>query len=103
MNKFFGGASLLAILTAGAGSVRAQTDTSGASSVSEVIVTGTREVGVTAADSAAPIQLVGVQSLRRTGTPDLAEALTGAVPSLNIQTNGGDAAAVQILAALRGL
>jgi iron complex outermembrane receptor protein len=104
MNKFFGGASLLAILTAaGAGSVRAQADISGASSVSEVIVTGTREVGVTAADSAAPIQLVGVQSLRRTGTPDLAEALTGAVPSLNIQTNGGDAAAVQILAALRGL
>ena len=75
MNKFFGGASLLAILTAagtGTGTVRAQTDTSGASSVSEVIVTGTREVGITAADSAAPIQMVGVQTLHRTGSPDLA-------------------------------
>jgi iron complex outermembrane receptor protein len=99
------GTSLLALLAATG--VAHAADTSAAadagSTVEEVIVTGTRQIGVKAADSAAPIQLVGSQQLLKTGAPDLATALTVAVPSLNIQTNGGDAAAVHILAALRGL
>jgi iron complex outermembrane receptor protein len=73
------------------------------SSVEEVIVTGTRETGIKAADSAAPIQLIGKGELHRTGSTDLASALTVAVPSLNVSTNAGDSAAVQVLAALRGL
>jgi iron complex outermembrane receptor protein len=99
------GTSLLAILTA-TGIAHAADTTAAAdtgSTVEEVIVTGTRQIGVKAADSAAPIQLVGSQQLLKTGAPDLATALSVAVPSLNIQTNGGDAAAVHILAALRGL
>jgi iron complex outermembrane receptor protein len=75
----------------------------GTNEVEELIVTGTREVGTKAADSAAPIELVGHAELLRTGSTDLASALTVAVPSLTVSTNGGDAAAVQVLAALRGL
>jgi iron complex outermembrane recepter protein len=84
----------------------ATADASGAasaSSVSEVIVTGTRQTGVTAANSAAPVQVVGSTALLKTGAIDLATSLTSAVPSLNIQTAGGDMAALSIQAALRGL
>jgi iron complex outermembrane receptor protein len=76
--------------------------TTGAS-VSEVIVTGTRQTGVTAADSAAPVQVVGSSALLKTGAVDLASSLETSVPSLNIDTNGGDMAALSIQAALRGL
>jgi iron complex outermembrane receptor protein len=98
------GASLLALITA-SGVAHAADAAAAADSgeVSEVIVTGTRQVGIKAADSAAPIQLVGAPQLTRTGAVDLATSLAASVPSLNIQTNGGDASAVHILAALRGL
>ena len=100
MKKTLLGVSTLALLAC-AGSALAQSTDS--ASVSEVIVTGTRQTGIKAADSAAPIQIVGGQQLLKTGSTDLASALATAVPSLNIQTNGGDAAAVEILVALRGL
>ncbi|HEY2047847.1 MAG TPA: TonB-dependent receptor [Caulobacteraceae bacterium] len=118
MNNLLAGASLLALLAstttlhaeeaaaaaaAAAAPAASATSDSASSDVEEVVVTGTRETGVKAADSAAPIQLVGHSQLLRTGNPDLAGALTVAVPSLNIDTQGGDAAAVQVLAALRGL
>jgi len=77
-------------------------DQSGAS-VSEVIVTGTRQTGVKAADSAAPIEVVGSTALKQTGFTDLADALAASVPSLNVEQNGGDAAALVVQAALRGL
>jgi iron complex outermembrane receptor protein len=113
MKNLLAGASLFALL-ASAGSLYAAeaaaapdaptpAPANAANEVEELIVTGTRETGVKAADSAAPIQLVGKQQLLRTGATDLATSLTAAVPSLNIQTNGGDAEAVHILAALRGL
>ncbi len=108
MTRLFASASVLAIL-ASTGAANASDAAAAAaaatapSSVEEVIVTGTRETGIKAADSAAPIELVGHGELLRTGTPDLASSLTVAVPSLNIDTQGGDAAGVQILAALRGL
>ncbi len=100
MKKSLLGVSTLALLAC-AGSALAQSTDS--ASVSEVIVTGTRQTGIKAADSAAPIQIVGGQQLLKTGSPDLASALATSVPSLDIQTNGGDAAAVEILASLRGL
>lgn len=75
----------------------------GASTAAEVVVTGTRLNGVRAEDSAAPIQVVGQTALKQTGATDLATALTSAVPSLNIDTNGGDQAGNSIQAALRGL
>jgi iron complex outermembrane receptor protein len=113
MKNLLAGASLIALLAsagalhaaeaAAAPDAPAPAPANATNEVEEVIVTGTRETGVKAADSSAPIQLVGRQELLRTGSPDLATSLTTAVPSLNIQTNGGDAAAVHILAALRGL
>jgi iron complex outermembrane receptor protein len=106
MNKLLAGASLLTILAAGGGVQAADAVDAGAvaaPTVGEVIVTGTRQAGITAANSAAPIQVVGVGALKRSGPADLSIALFNAVPSLNIQTTGADSAAVSIQAALRGL
>ncbi len=100
MKKLLAGASLLPFLCAGI-AAHAADATSG--EVSEVIVTGTRQVGVKAEDSAAPIQVVGARSLTLTGATELAQSLATSVPSLNVQANGGDAAAVNIQAALRGV
>ncbi|HWF01470.1 MAG TPA: TonB-dependent receptor [Caulobacteraceae bacterium] len=103
-----GGASLFALMGAAgyvhaAAPAPAPADATAAASVEEVIVTGTRETGIRAADSPAPIQMVGHAELLKTGTTDLAQSLTTAVPSLNISTSNADSAAVQVLAALRGL
>ena len=101
MKNLLAGASLLPFLCAGMAAHAA--DAPAAGEVSEVIVTGTRQVGVKAEDSAAPIQVVGSRGLTLTGNTELATSLAVSVPSLNIQTNGGDAAAVNIQAALRGV
>ncbi|MBV8685043.1 MAG: TonB-dependent receptor [Caulobacteraceae bacterium] len=112
MKNLMAGASLLALLAsatslhaeaAAAAPAPAAPTAGGASEVEEVIVTGTRETGIKAADSPAPIQLVGHQQLLKTGAPDLSNALLASVPSLNLTTQDADSAAVQILAALRGL
>ena len=102
MKALLAGASLLPFLCAGV-AAHAADASSTAGEVSEVIVTGTRQVGVKAEDSAAPIQVVGARSLTLTGSTELAQSLATSVPSLNFQANGGDAAAVNIQAALRGL
>jgi iron complex outermembrane receptor protein len=97
-SKLFG-TSMVVLATALAAPAAFAADTT----VQEVIVTGTRTTGVKAANSAAPIQVVGSAALTKTGATDLAIALTSAVPSLNINTTGGDMAALSIQAALRGL
>jgi iron complex outermembrane receptor protein len=105
MKSLFLSASTIA-LAMGATGAFAQTapaPSTGASELNEVIVTGTRQVGVKAADSAAPIQIVGATQLKATGATDLASILEVAVPSFNVSANGGDAAAVHVLANLRGL
>jgi iron complex outermembrane receptor protein len=87
MNRFLAGASLLALIAASSAAQAADAAAAADSGeLSEVVVTGTRQVGIKAADSAAPIQVVGGQALLQTGSPNLAEALTTAVPSLNILT-----------------
>jgi len=101
MKNLLAGASLLPFLCVGI--VAHAADAPGVGEASEVIVTGTRQVGVKAEDSAAPIQVVGARGLTLTGNTELATSLAVSVPSLNIQTNGGDAAAVNIQAALRGV
>ena len=103
MKKLFTGASTIALVMS-AGAAMAQTAAAPAeNTVNEVIVTGTRQVGVRAVDSTAPIQVVGATQLTKTGSVDLASILEVAVPSFNVSTNGGDAAAVHVLANLRGL
>ncbi len=80
--------------------------TSGASSgpdASDIIVTGTRLTGLTAAESAAPIKLVGAEAMSHVGQPNLNQILTQLVPSFTAQGFGGDAANLTLSAALRGL
>jgi len=98
------GAMALLVSAGAAGPVRAAADTTpGGSSVEEVIVTGTRTIGVKAIDSAAPIQVVGAGALTKVGQPDLVQALSQNLPSFNAQQYGADTAALTLQAALRGI
>ncbi len=69
----------------------------------ELIVTGTRVVGLKAADSPAPIQVLGADVLKHTGQPDLLQGLSQNLPSFNAEAVGGDTANLTLSAALRGL
>jgi len=73
------------------------------SEVTEVIVTGTREKGLKAVDSPAPIQVVDVDALLRTGVTDLDHSLAALVPSFQAQSWGGAQANNTLSARLRGL
>jgi len=68
-----------------------------------IIVTGTRAIGITAAESAAPIKLVGADAISHVGQPNLNQVLTQLVPSFTAQSFGSDAANLTLSAALRGL
>ncbi len=70
---------------------------------SDIIVTGTRVTGMRAADSAAPVQVVGTQAMQAVGQQDLTQVLAQSLPSLNFQAFGGDTANLTLTAALRGL
>ena len=70
---------------------------------SEIIVTGTRLTGITAAESAAPIKLVGAEAISHVGQPNLNQVLTQLVPSFTAQGFGGDTANLTLSASLRGL
>jgi iron complex outermembrane receptor protein len=72
-------------------------------SSSEVIVTGTRVGGIKAADSPAPIIVVGGDELRKAGAPDLMTSLSMVIPGFVKQAFGGDMANQTLQAKLRGL
>jgi iron complex outermembrane recepter protein len=69
----------------------------------EVIVTGSRQTGIRASDSPAPIQIVSTEALKDAGAPDLMTALAQLVPSLQMQAFGFDMAGQTLQARLRGL
>ncbi|MDP3549996.1 MAG: TonB-dependent receptor [Novosphingobium sp.] len=69
----------------------------------EIIVTGSRGAGGSAADSAAPVTLLSADSLARVGQPNLNQALTQLVPSFTAQTQGTDMSNFSLSARLRGL
>src|SRR5580692_1027663 len=71
----------------------------------EVIVTGTRVQGLKAADSLAPVQIVGGDALNKVGEFDLSEGLLQTVPSFNFGAgaSNGDLGALFSYARLRGL
>ncbi|WP_442680909.1 TonB-dependent receptor plug domain-containing protein [Sphingomonas sp. ASY06-1R] len=75
----------------------------GASADDEVIVTGTRAIGITAAESATPIKLLGSDAIQHVGQPNLNQVLTQLVPSFNAAAFGGDTAQLTLSARLRGL
>ncbi|OJU22823.1 MULTISPECIES: TonB-dependent receptor [unclassified Sphingomonas] len=70
----------------------------------DIIVTGTRAVGRTRLDSAAPVDVLSANSLQRQGTTELATALASVAPSIDFPrpsaTDGTDAIRP---ATLRGL
>jgi iron complex outermembrane receptor protein len=68
-----------------------------------VIVTGTRVTGMTAADSAAPITVIGSDALSHVGQPNLIQALAQITPSFTAESLGGDTGALTLSARLRGL
>lgn len=74
-----------------------------AESPSEIIVTGTRQQGIVAAESAAPIQIIGSQELASTGKPNLIDALAQLVPSFQAQGFGADLQNQTLQARLYGL
>src|ERR1700678_3210401 len=111
MDKFWkrGGRliSLLALLNSGtvlAQITAANTDTATAGGLDEIIVTGTRQSGLRAADSPAPIQIISAETLKLVaGNPDLLTALSQIVPSFIMQAFGNDLAGETLQAKLRGL
>jgi iron complex outermembrane recepter protein len=102
---------VIAMLCASAASMHASAapaetpaaDATTETTIDEVIVTGTRETGVRALDSASPIQVVSATALKATGAPDLMTALAQAVPSLQMQAFGFDMAGQTLQARLRGV
>ena len=81
----------------------AETPTSEGSALDEIIVTGSRQTGLKASDSPAPIQIVSAEALKSAGAPDLMTALTALVPSLQMQAFGFDMAGQTLQARLRGV
>jgi len=97
--SLFLGTSVAGLLLSG--QVMAQQQGSGNETV---IVTGTRVQGMTAADSAAPVQVLGSDALTRSsGTQDLRQSLGQTVPSFTSQNFGGDLSNLTRAANLRGL
>ncbi|MBN9545503.1 MAG: TonB-dependent receptor [Alphaproteobacteria bacterium] len=97
--SLFLGTSIAGLLLSG--QVMAQQQGSGNETV---IVTGTRVQGMTAADSAAPVQVLGSDALTRSsGTQDLRQSLGQTVPSFTSQSFGGDLSNLTRAANLRGL
>jgi iron complex outermembrane receptor protein len=68
-----------------------------------IIVTGTRQTGVKAVDSAAPVVVLGSDSLKRVGQPDLVQSLAQNIPSIQAETSGGNEESFNLALKLRGL
>jgi iron complex outermembrane receptor protein len=75
-----------------------------ANDAEQVVVTGTRVQGMTAADSAEPVTVVDTSALTQgTGSTDLRQSLGEIVPSFSAQQYANDTAEFSLSAALRGL
>ncbi|WP_226896218.1 TonB-dependent siderophore receptor [Polymorphobacter sp. PAMC 29334] len=70
---------------------------------SDIIVTGTRASGITAAESAAPIKVLDAETLQHVGQPNLNSVLQQLIPSFTAESFGGDTANLTLSARLRGL
>jgi iron complex outermembrane recepter protein len=93
--------TLTAEAAAGASSAPAA---SSQDSLDAVVVTGTRQTGLKAVDSPAPIQIISADALKAaSGNPDLMSTLSQIVPSMTMQAIGFDMAGQTLQAKLRGL
>ncbi|BBD98658.1 TonB-dependent receptor [Sphingobium amiense] len=68
-----------------------------------IIVTGTRAMGMQAAEAAAPVQVLSQEAISHVGQPNLNQVLTQIVPSFTAQTQGTDLSSFSLSARLRGL
>lgn len=68
-----------------------------------VIITGTRDTGMKARDSATPIDVISARDLSATGQTNLLDALKRILPSVNAQAVGYDFGALARTFQLRGL
>ena len=105
------GALVMALASAGHMTASAQTtpvavtdpQTGSSGTPDDIIVTGTRATGITAAESAAPIKVLDAELMSHVGQPNLNQVLTQLVPSFTAQAFGGDTANLTLSARLRGL
>ncbi len=74
---------LLASIASAPAPLLAQGQTAAADAGEQIIVTGTRRIDRTVADSPVPIDIVGAQQLQQTGLTETARALRDLVPSFN--------------------
>lgn len=105
-NILFAGVSTVGIafaIAANAYAAEAPEPSPDVAELEAVIVTGTRTTGMKAVDSPAPITVLGSDVLKKTGQPDMIQALAQNVPSFNAQAFGGDTAALTLSAKLRGV
>jgi len=72
----------IAALFAGPALAQAQ-DTTSAGGTATVVVTGTRVANRTALDTASPVDIISADTLKTTGSTELNQALSVALPSLN--------------------
>jgi iron complex outermembrane receptor protein len=81
------------------------TDTNGqlGSSAEQVIVTGTRQLGRTKAQSPAPVDVISATDLQATGEQNVFDALNKVLPSLDLPPVGFDTAGLVRSIRLRGL
>jgi iron complex outermembrane receptor protein len=82
---------------------QAGTGTAGAALITEVVVTGTRDVTRSAGESLSPIDVIGAKELQRTGATELRDALVQLLPSVSRLAQAGDAANLTSALTLRGL
>ncbi|MGJ3647673.1 TonB-dependent receptor plug domain-containing protein [Sphingomonas sp. GlSt437] len=104
------GTALAAVFAAGSASAQTRNPaadvpdtTATAPAGNDIIVTGTRVTGITVAESATPIKVLGEETLSHVGQPNLNQVLTQLVPSFTAQAFGGDTANLTLSARLRGL
>ncbi len=96
------------LLLIGSGASLAQTvaldaDSSSSAGLEDIIVTGTRETGHKASDSATPITVISGATLQNTGQVDLRDALEQLSPAISRETFNTDAAALTDILSLHGL
>ncbi len=92
-------AALLALLAlAPAGLAQTEPD-----QIQDIIVTGTRQLGRTAQEAPAPVDVISAAELQATGQQNVLDALNRVLPSLSLPALGFDTAGLVRSARLRGL
>ena len=75
----------------------------GAAPAEDIIVTGTRQLGRTKAESPAPVDVISAAELQRSGQQNVFDALNVILPSFDLPAFGSDTSGLVRSARLRGL